>query len=89
MLAGVLAAPPAILAQAPGRVPEVNLRAATGPDRHERHPTMRRALAELEHARAMLRNDAAHDFHGHRKAAIRHIDGAMHELREGMESDRD
>ena len=73
----------------PARAPKVNLRVATGSESHESHPTMGRALAELEHARAMLQNEASHDFHGHRKAAIHQIDGAIHELREGIRSDRD
>jgi Spy/CpxP family protein refolding chaperone len=89
VLAGVLAMPAAVVAQAPARVPQVNLRATTGNGGHDRHLTMRRALGELEHTRAMLRNNAAHDFHGHRRAAIHHIDGAIHELRAGLEADRD
>lgn len=88
LLAGTFA-PAAIMAQEPIRVPDVNIRKHTSGPSHERHPTMRRALAELEHTRAMLRDDAAHDFRGRRKAAIDHINEAIHELREGVESDHD
>lgn len=88
LLAELFAAPAAIMAQGPARVPDVNLREVTRPKHQERHPTMRRSIAQLEQTRAMLQNDSAHDFHGHRDAAIHHIDAAIHELREGVESDR-
>jgi hypothetical protein len=64
------------------------MRAATPATHHERHPAMRQSIAQLERTRATLEDDAAHDFHGHRAAAIHHIDAAIHELREGVESDR-
>ncbi|HTU32363.1 MAG TPA: hypothetical protein VMF66_01015 [Candidatus Acidoferrum sp.] len=43
------------------------------------HPEIRAAMDALRQARGNL-DHASHDFGGHRVAAIKHIDAAMHEL---------
>ncbi len=53
----------------------------------ERHPEIRAAQRDLQHAKARLER-AAHDFGGHRVKAIEHINGALDELREALEYDR-
>jgi hypothetical protein len=53
----------------------------------ERHPEIRKALRALQRTRTDL-NNAAHDFHGHKAAALRHIDEAIAELRAALSSDR-
>jgi len=42
------------------------------------HPHIQAALEAMRHARHEL-DDAAHDFHGHRVEAIKHLDAAIHE----------
>lgn len=87
LLAGMFA-PSALMAQnGQLSVPPVNIRKHTGEESHERHPTMTRAIRRLKQTRDMLRDHAGHDFHGHREAAIHHIDEAIRELREGIASD--
>ncbi len=44
----------------------------------EPHPEIRAALDSLRQARSDLQN-AARDFHGHRAAALHHVDEAIHE----------
>jgi type II secretory pathway component PulM len=44
----------------------------------EPHPEIRAALDSLRQARADLQN-AARDYHGHRAAALQHVDEAIHE----------
>ena len=44
----------------------------------EPHPEIRAALEELRSAKSHLES-AAHDFHGHRVAAIKHVDEAIAE----------
>lgn len=45
---------------------------------YEPHPEIRAALESLRSAKAHLES-AAHDFHGHRLAAIKHVDEAIAE----------
>jgi hypothetical protein len=52
----------------------------------ERHPEIRAALDALRSARANLQA-GAHDFHGHRVAAIRDVDAAIHEAEICMQED--
>ncbi|MFZ0136310.1 MAG: hypothetical protein WAK89_04575 [Candidatus Sulfotelmatobacter sp.] len=42
------------------------------------HPEIAAALEAMHNAHHHL-EDAAHDFHGHRVAAIKHLDAAIHE----------
>jgi len=76
-----LIATPAVMAQgAPG--------AAPAPAMHrERHPEMRRALRELQAAKRDLEH-AAHDFNGHRAAALNHTNEAISEVEAGLKSDQ-
>ncbi|MBU6474906.1 MAG: hypothetical protein KGL10_09030 [Alphaproteobacteria bacterium] len=52
----------------------------------EKHPKINGAIYKLEHAKEDL-NKAAHDFGGHRAAAIQHIDAALAELHQALEYD--
>jgi len=61
---------------------------AAAPAAEERHPVIHEAIEQLEHTRDILVRDAARDFKGHRAAAVRHIDQALHELHEALEADR-
>ncbi len=58
-----------------------------GKERNEPHPEIRRAMRQLEEARATL-NKAATDFGGHRVAAIKSIDEALGHLSEALAYDR-
>lgn len=53
----------------------------------EPHPELRAAMANLREAREHL-DHAAHDFGGHRVAAIKAVDAAIHEVDEAMKYDR-
>ena len=53
----------------------------------EPHPEIRAAMANLREARGHLEH-AAHDFHGHRVAAIQAIDEAIEQLQLALKSDR-
>ncbi|OYV52065.1 MAG: hypothetical protein B7X10_00295 [Burkholderiales bacterium 21-58-4] len=53
----------------------------------ERHPEINGAIHKLEHAKTNL-NKGAHDFGGHRVAAIQHIDAALSELHQALEYDK-
>lgn len=55
---------------------------------HERHPELRRAMRQLQNAKASLQS-AAHDYHGHRDQAIALIDQAISQIQQAMASDRD
>jgi hypothetical protein len=54
---------------------------------HERHPEMVSALQELRAAKRDLEH-GAHDFKGHRVAALQHTDAAISEVLAALESDR-
>ncbi len=44
------------------------------------HPAISQALNELQHARYVLKAEAASDYHGHKANAIGYIDNAVNEL---------
>ncbi len=54
----------------------------------EPHPHIKAAVAELEAARTELKT-AAHDFGGHRVAAIRAVDAAIKQLRLAQRYDKE
>jgi hypothetical protein len=54
----------------------------------EPHPEIRDAIGALERARDHLQH-AAHDFGGHREAALRAIDVALRQLHDCQQFDRD
>jgi len=56
-------------------------------DDRERHPEIRDAINLLNQAQDRL-NHAAHDFHGHRTKAMKHISAALEELNLALRSDR-
>ena len=53
----------------------------------EPHPHIRAALLELEAAKLELKT-AAHDFGGHRVAAMRALDGAINQLKIAQQYDK-
>jgi anti-sigma-K factor RskA len=55
----------------------------------EQHPVIREAIDKLQDVRSLLVNDADRDFHGHRANAVKHVDAALSELHQALESDRD
>ena len=57
-------------------------------EHHERHPAIHAAIRELEHARTELK-DAAHDFGGHREAAVKECDAAIEQLKLALKYDKD
>ena len=54
----------------------------------EGHPVIQRAIRQLEQVKSELEKQAAHDFKGHRVAAIKSIDEALHHLHEALEADK-
>ena|SRR5438105_3854989 len=54
----------------------------------EAHPVIERAIRQLEQVKKELETQAAHDFKGHRVAAIKSIDEALHHLHEALEADK-
>jgi len=80
-----------VVAQAPPQEPPIERpapRTGQAPLRGERHPEMRKAIAQLERTKALLQEKAASDFGGHKAQAIQLIDQAISQLREGIRSDR-
>ncbi len=57
------------------------------PMHREHHPKLRRAMNILNRAKGVLQH-AAHDFKGHRVAAIHDIEQAQGELRQAMQVDQ-
>jgi hypothetical protein len=53
----------------------------------EKHPHIHKALRELHAARRNL-HEAAHDYQGHRVAAIKDIDHAINQLHDALRFDR-
>ena len=62
------------VAQAQGRT------MVAGYQRHDRHPEIMKAIRNLQRTRDNLAA-AAHDYGGHRTAAVHHVDEALAELR--------
>jgi hypothetical protein len=58
-----------------------------GKEPAERHPHIRHALHKLREARKELRM-SAHDFGGHRVAAIKDVDRAIHQLEKALKYDK-
>jgi hypothetical protein len=56
-------------------------------EKHERHPKIRHAIVALEAAQAELKN-AAHDFGGHREAALKECDAAIVQLKLALDHDK-
>lgn len=65
----------------------MNTTLSAAPFTHERHPEIVDALHSLQNAREHLEH-AAHDFGGHRKAALVAIDNAIAQLKVAMQYDR-
>jgi uncharacterized protein (DUF1810 family) len=61
--------------------------AASLAEAQERHPEIRRAIRALEQARDYMQH-AAHDFGGHRVAAVKECDEAIRQLREAQRFDK-
>ncbi len=58
----------------------------TQPGRRERHPHMRAALRELRAAHKQL-GESAHDYGGHRVAALASVDEAIKQIEDGLAYD--
>jgi len=54
---------------------------------HERHPAIHAAIHALERAKVDLKN-AAHDFGGHREAALQACDAAIEQLKLALQYDQ-
>ena len=54
---------------------------------HERHAKIRHAIVALEEAQTELKG-AAHDFGGHREAALKECDSAIVQLKLALEYDK-
>jgi hypothetical protein len=61
--------------------------AAPTVEHHERHPAIRAAIHNLEKAKIELKN-AAHDFGGHREAALQACDNAIAQLKLALQYDK-
>ena len=81
LVAGLALGTVGLIGLAPARV-----RAAAPPA--ERHPEMHEALRHLREAKASLEK-GAHDFAGHRVAAVTATDNAIKEVEAALESDKD
>ena len=53
----------------------------------EEHPVIEELIRQLEHVKDELEHKAAHDFKGHRVAAIRPIEAALRELHTALAAD--
>jgi len=60
---------------------------ADEPEGKEKHPQIRRAIRSLEEAKDYMQH-AAHDFGGHREAALHECDEAIKQLREALKFDK-
>jgi hypothetical protein len=87
-LAGITTVGTTLLAQDQNPPPPPATTQPARRERHERHPAIRRAIKELEEAKLYLQH-AAHDFGGHRVAAIKECDEAIKQLREALKYDKD
>jgi hypothetical protein len=58
-----------------------------GKEGHERHPEIRKAIAQLKRAKADLQA-ASHDFGGHREAALKACDDAIAQLQQALQYDK-
>ena len=56
-------------------------------DKKEKHPEISSAMNHLREAKQNLEH-AAHDFGGHRAAALKHVDEALEECRQAMAYDK-
>jgi hypothetical protein len=56
-------------------------------ERNERHPEIRKAIEQLKRAQEDMRH-AAHDFGGHREAALHACDEAINQLQLALQYDR-
>jgi len=56
-------------------------------DEKEKHPEIAAAMTHLREAKQNLEH-AAHDFGGHRVAALKHVNEALEECRMALESDK-
>ncbi len=92
-LAALTLAPAAVLAANPAPSPNpAAIQNAAPPNAtgqaQERHPVMRKAVNQLERVREELQNDASRDFDGHRANAVKLLDQAIQQLKQGIASDK-
>ncbi len=82
-LAALTFAPAAGFAANPAQAPNATQQGAP-PTAAGGHPVMRKAINQLERVREELQNDASHDFGGHRADAVKLIDQAIGQLKQGI-----
>lgn len=85
-LAAALCFPSLMLAQ--GATSQTTTMPPKSTSTSEKHPEIQKAIEHLERAKNILQNKAAHDFGGHRNAAIKSIDEALEHLHQAMQSDK-
>lgn len=68
-------------------VPPSHVATAVAPNASEPHPEIRRAIASLRKARSYMEH-AAHDFGGHRVAAMKACDDAIAQLQMALQYDK-
>ena len=86
---GLLLASLTWLAISPVGLPQAQAKgkgALKGKPKTERHPALHRALRELREAKGHLEK-AAHDYGGHRVAAIKDVNKALHQLHMALKFD--
>ncbi len=80
LVVGAALALPAVSLAQPAPSELARQRANNFPEMHEvRH--------KLNEAKRLLKQHAAHDFHGHKAKALNHIEQAIKEINLGIESD--
>lgn len=67
--------------------PTAKLKRVQMANEKEEHPEIGAAMMHLKEAKRSLEL-AKHDFHGHRVAALKHVDEALEECRLALESDK-
>lgn len=88
VLAGALSLPAMTFAQPAGVPQDKDDRAKPAQEGKEPHPVIRHSIRQLEAVKNELTTKAARDFGGHKAAAIKSIDEAIHHLQEALEYDK-
>jgi hypothetical protein len=74
-----------VVAQSPSNEPAKLKRVQA--EQREKHPEIESAITHLREAKQNLEH-AAHDFGGHRVAALKHVNEALEECRLALEADK-
>jgi hypothetical protein len=90
-LAGMMTAGTALFAQdqnPPPPPPAGTTQPPAHKAHHEKHPAIHHAIKSLEEAKDYLQH-AAHDFGGHRVAALKECDEAIKQLKQALQYDKE